>query len=378
MNNMYKNIKCFLRDKLELSHGKNSSNYPMEGIRGVAVLLVFFVHYSSLSQSLLAENSVTLKINTFIHTLGNTGVDLFFVLSGFLIYGSIISKVSFEFFVYIKRRIMRIYPPFLTIFLIYIVLSFLFPSESKLPGGLYEIILYLIQNLLFIQGFFDVDPMITVAWTLSYEFFYYLIIPVIIFTLKLSRWSCDQRIIFWCLLSSFLFLYFFLFEGPVRMLMFVSGILLYEAVKVKKLSYSHGGTTILIISLFFYGCKSFIDIDYVFSIFIQFLSFFAFSLVAFSKHSKCATWLSFLGLRWLGNMSYSYYLMHGLILKICFGVFFKLNFHNLINESVYYWLWLPFFILTVFGSLALYLVVENPFSLAKKIKADIVIFLPQK
>src|SRR5207245_126026 len=62
----------------------------MEGTRGVAVLLVFCVHYNALFQGYLASGSWPLAVSRYIGTAGHAGVDLFFVLSGFLIYGATI------------------------------------------------------------------------------------------------------------------------------------------------------------------------------------------------------------------------------------------------------------------------------------------------
>jgi hypothetical protein len=59
----------------------------MEGLRGIAVFLVFLVHY--VSQVSPWTPSDVRVIGAAIHTIGATGVDLFFVLSGsyYLIHG---------------------------------------------------------------------------------------------------------------------------------------------------------------------------------------------------------------------------------------------------------------------------------------------------
>ena len=57
----------------------------MEGLRGLAVILVFFVHYHALFAGSLDVNSISFNISKFLEVNGNSGVDLFFVLSGFLV-----------------------------------------------------------------------------------------------------------------------------------------------------------------------------------------------------------------------------------------------------------------------------------------------------
>jgi exopolysaccharide production protein ExoZ len=59
---------------------------PMEGLRGIAVLLVFFVHADTLFSPLLDPGSIGRRVSWFLSINGHSGVDMFFVLSGYLIY----------------------------------------------------------------------------------------------------------------------------------------------------------------------------------------------------------------------------------------------------------------------------------------------------
>src|ERR1041385_7793178 len=104
---------------------------PMEGLRGLAVLLVFFVHFHALFGG-YAENILILRTAShFLGVVGNAGVDLFFVLSGYLIYGALLrNRTSIVKFLW--RRVERIYPTFLAVFVLYLGLSALFPDASKL------------------------------------------------------------------------------------------------------------------------------------------------------------------------------------------------------------------------------------------------------
>ncbi|RYE73175.1 MAG: acyltransferase, partial [Oxalobacteraceae bacterium] len=145
--------------KFEFSRKVAGNNLlSMEGMRGFAVFLVFLVHYAS-----LADPAGAVWISKPMHRMGNAGVDLFFVLSGFLIYGSLVSREQ-PFLTYMGRRIQRIYPTFLAILATYCVLSVVFPAQSKIPqeGAFW----YLLQNLLLLPGMLPIEPMITVAWSL--------------------------------------------------------------------------------------------------------------------------------------------------------------------------------------------------------------------
>jgi peptidoglycan/LPS O-acetylase OafA/YrhL len=75
----------------------------LDGLRGVAILLVFFFHY-------LPRNSHSPL--SWLASLGWSGVDLFFVLSGFLITGILYdTRGSCNFFkVFYARRALRLFP----------------------------------------------------------------------------------------------------------------------------------------------------------------------------------------------------------------------------------------------------------------------------
>ena len=72
----------WIAQKFELSREINNSNVrPMEGLRGFAVFLVFLVHFESLVQPWISQKDQLFFLLTYLHSLGNSGVDLFFVES---------------------------------------------------------------------------------------------------------------------------------------------------------------------------------------------------------------------------------------------------------------------------------------------------------
>jgi len=134
----------WLAQWFELSRGEDGHNVrTMEGLRDLAIFLVFLVQYATLIAPWVSETSILLALSEAIHDIGNTGVDLFFVLSGYLIYGSLISREQ-TFGHFMARRIRRIYPAFLVVFATYIVLSFIFVAESKIPSDPFRGALYLL------------------------------------------------------------------------------------------------------------------------------------------------------------------------------------------------------------------------------------------
>jgi peptidoglycan/LPS O-acetylase OafA/YrhL len=88
----------------------------LDGLRGVAILSVIIFHVlNTAPHSSLLENVITHTAN-----IGWVGVDLFFVLSGFLITGILIDERSSQryFRTFFSRRALRIVPVY-AVFLLF-------------------------------------------------------------------------------------------------------------------------------------------------------------------------------------------------------------------------------------------------------------------
>ena len=341
----------------------------MEGLRGFAVFLVFLVHFSTLIEPWLSAHPELLLFSNALHAIGNSGVDLFFVLSGYLIFDSLISRRQ-QFSKFITRRIYRIYPAFLTVFIIYAVLSFIFPNESKFPSSAFAGIIYTAQNILLLPGLFPITPVITVAWSLSYEMFYYLTIPGVIALFALRERSPRWRAAFFVCVATAASLFCALYGGPIRLIMFISGILLFEAMDRAAVPTPSSTQGVLALSIGLLSALIPVDgnADYTLKVWVLFIAFFIVCLSCF-RHDA-GGWLPrafcWTPLRWLGNMSYSYYLLHGLVLKAGFLVLSKLL-PGSDGAAWLFWVLLPvMFVLTLIPTSALFLLIERPFSLAPR------------
>ena len=361
-------MREWLTERFELTRGDRGQNVQtMEGLRGVAVILVFLVHYVSVWEPWLIPGSVTAVLADQMLTMGQAGVDLFFVLSGYLIYGSLIERAQ-PLGRFLLRRIQRIYPTFLVMFALYLVLSFLLHDVSRLPDMGHGRVLFLIENVLLLPGLFIHEiPLLSVAWTLSYEMFYYLLIPLIIGALGLRRRSVWFRCLIFAAPALMLIADGWIFKGPLRLIMFIAGVLLYELLKTPLVlprpssfvGAVFGICAVLGLILPFSGAGA-----YVAKIVGLFFGFFMLCLVCFRNPEG---WLgrlfSALPIRWLGNMSYSYYLMHSLALRAVFLVLPQV----LSLRPQGSWLFLGMlpmvFALTVLPAAALFLAVERPVSL---------------
>ncbi|HHV6333660.1 TPA: acyltransferase family protein [Haemophilus influenzae] len=145
----------------------------IDGLRAIAVISVIIYH--------LNENWLS---------GGFLGVDIFFVISGFLITGIIITEIqqnSFSFKQFYTRRIKRIYPAFITAMaLVSFIASviFIYNDFNKLRKTIELAIAFLSNFYLGLtQGYFDLsaneNPVLHI-WSLAVEEQYYLIFPLIL------------------------------------------------------------------------------------------------------------------------------------------------------------------------------------------------------
>ncbi|HWG57749.1 MAG TPA: acyltransferase [Candidatus Acidoferrales bacterium] len=359
-------------------------------MRGFAVLLVFFVHYDALYGVYLRVGSPLYEMSRFLGDIGNTGVDLFFVLSGYLIYGVVLRKKT-PYGKFMRRRFERIYPTFLAVLLVYLLLCAVIPSENKIHGSFISAAAYLAANILLLPGIFHITPIVTVAWSLSYEFFFYFSIPLVVWVTRMGTWPRWSRVIFFATLWAAYLLYAFsAHHSEVRLLMFVAGILLYEAMDSNwtKAKLSRKGELLAItaflaglVFIFLYDAKtdwlSFLPGAHAgrtilpgvsgfqgpYKVVVLSITCLFLALYSFQFDGVLKAVFSWKPLRYLGNMSYSYYLIHGLALHAVAVVVARLTF-SAKEGAIAYLIFLPIgFAFTWVVSTGLFLLIEKPISL---------------
>ena len=149
--------------------------------------------------------------------------------------------------------------------------------------------------------------------------------------------------------------------------MFVSGILLYESMNLWSVRTPSGFFGLMALALGLLATLLPLEgsSGSALKTSIRFASFWLLCLACFRNPlGWLAAAFSWKPGRWLGNMSYSYYLLHGLVLKGCFlalAVVLPIRHYDL----WLFWALLPaMFGVTLIPTAALFLVVERPFSLA--------------
>jgi peptidoglycan/LPS O-acetylase OafA/YrhL len=173
----------------------------LDGLRGIAIGMVLFCHYFQLS--LVGRHGTLLAYLNGVTSLTWSGVDLFFVLSGFLIGGILLdARNSVNYFqVFYTRRFFRIMPIYAVILLA--VPAFLWLTRSTgnnfswLFGDLRPWFSYatFTQNFWMVQAASQGGNWLAPTWSLAVEEQFYLTLPLLV------RFLPGRRLIVFLLLG---------------------------------------------------------------------------------------------------------------------------------------------------------------------------------
>jgi peptidoglycan/LPS O-acetylase OafA/YrhL len=166
--------------------GEPARNEALDGLRGFAILAVVGFHAMFLDPTLLGgARPATTDFYPSLALLGWCGVDVFFVLSGFLITGILVrSKGAPGYFRnFYARRALRIFP------LYYLVVGLLLfglgrPATTAAEKASYLLYYQNVRYALVGEGTFD--PARLVTWSLAIEEQFYLVWPTVV-------WLCSRR-----------------------------------------------------------------------------------------------------------------------------------------------------------------------------------------
>ena len=193
-----------------------SANQRLKGLdalRGLAALSVVWFHITHGGQLLVASSLFPLAWATWLGNVGHQGVNLFFIISGFVIPWSLRSQYAgadpvsslniSDFSRFFFRRFLRLQPPFFVACLLALVLNSL---SSVAPGfhgspvpGLSESLLALTRDNLFISSLVGSSWILVVGWTLALELQFYVtagLIEPLLSPSRNCRWPYATRVCF--------------------------------------------------------------------------------------------------------------------------------------------------------------------------------------
>jgi len=164
----------------------------LDTLRGVAIIVVFFLHATggyvfpaipTKGIFLDFSESAIYYFASFIFRLGEMGVAIFFVISGFCIHLSHSKNISWR--AYFIRRFFRIYPPYLIALFFF---SFIFPwskIDLNVPEQTKDFLVHLFLLNNFLPGL-NINPSF---WSVAAEAQLYLLYPLVLFFTQKIQWE---------------------------------------------------------------------------------------------------------------------------------------------------------------------------------------------
>ncbi|MDX2039963.1 MAG: acyltransferase [Acidobacteriota bacterium] len=156
----------------------------LDGLRGIAILMVLWLH--TFQSGAPVSNSLT-RFLARTASLGQLGVDLFFVLSGFLITRILLSaKGSPDYFRnFYVRRVLRIFPLYYGFLLLYFVIVPSLNGQPIAPASSQLWFWSYLPNVAFTFGYKVHGPVH--FWSLAVEEHFYLLWPFFVHYLNLRH-----------------------------------------------------------------------------------------------------------------------------------------------------------------------------------------------
>lgn len=299
----------------------------LDGLRGIAILMVMMAHFFNVDEAqLLIHYPFLGPFLTKISMFGTKGVELFFILSGYLITRILIHSADSQnyFKSFFIRRILRIFPLY---YLILLISFFIIPFFSSIPTDAEPIfkeqwkLWSYVSNVHFFHFVeWDTPNFVNFGhfWTLSVEEHFYLLWPFLIFFIPihtLAKWMWG---IFFISLISWLLASLHPFFGWTTLTqsgsLVLGGIIAYYEFSnqnyLLKLTAWLKSNLFLLIVIFLIAIFIPRSLGFFRDFFIHILALIGFSAVLIlSLHQKSkiltAQWLIF-----IGKISYGIYIFH--------------------------------------------------------------------
>lgn len=328
----------------------------LHGLRGVAAFMVFIAHCVGGYALNLCDDCNYKPALSVINNIGTFGVEIFFILSGYVITAASLRTGPKLFFI---RRFWRLYPILLLFTILFFIGNFylgLEPEKNRWD--------YLLYNLTFTNLLFDTPALTPNAWTITYEVMFYLLTYGLVYSFIGSR-NLLSGILF-----SLLALLFFI-KYPIS-IYFVLGVLTYfinvkysgtvKSSSRKNIFLAEGLSAVLILVL------SSFEVTYRWSwllshptAFILMIAVFIYINCLLSGKSLSGKWLEKKWILYLGTISYSLYLAHPYSYLLTRSILLKLENISGMDLFTSIWVFLSFaLVATLSVSVIVHKLVEAP------------------
>jgi peptidoglycan/LPS O-acetylase OafA/YrhL len=322
----------------------------LDSLRGIAALMVAVMHlWEFLKVRYVAETTTIISkiINLVILdclNFGKLGIVIFFMISGYVIPFSLKNKNVKKFIV---TRFFRLYPAYWFSLLLYVIV-----------GGTIHSIYVLVANITMFHKFAGIPDLVGVYWTLQIELSFYILCCFLFYKKILFRERTISTMIYGILIMALIMSYFrYVMEIKFPVTLLLGLVLMFLGMQWRIASESSNYKFIkrnvcffiltLIPVCFLAYNKDFGYNEKWYKYFVSYLL----GLVMFRLFSKFR--IKSNALNFLGNISYSVYLLHpaSLVLLTTITSIYTLSFYQYISF---------FFISMFLFSLSSYYIIEKP------------------
>jgi len=320
----------------------------LRGLASVLVMLFHFFNYKIVDQNNSYSYFLDINFINEITSFGFLGVQIFFVISGFIIPFSLYQQdfKIFSFPKFLLKRILRIDPPYIVSIIGVLVLAFFSSKSSFYKGTEFKFdLVQILSHFGYFNSFINKPYLNNVYWTLALEFQYYILISLIFPLLINKNFYVRNITLFLLNLSIFIPTNESIFNYVTFFAIGISGFLLYKNV----------------------FCLN----EFIFSTFISviltiyFFKWFYIAVALITLLIILKSNMSFKIGNFFGKISYSLYLFHTIIgwklINLSSRFFTSTESRIVIMIAI--------ILLTILFSYISYLILEKPFiKLSKKIK----------
>jgi peptidoglycan/LPS O-acetylase OafA/YrhL len=288
--------------KAEAGQRFRGFNVAAHGLRGLASVMVLLAHIlGGTARHIYPHEAAYVRAVEHPWYFGTFSVEIFFVISGFVILPSALKYDGGEFAL---RRFLRIYPLFFTLSILFVLLNF---ATNAYPG--INNARSIVSGLLFINLFTGTEQLTPNAWSLSFEACFYVLTGlIVVFAVrKRSVWLGGLAIVLaLAFLVAFPITIFFLIGIAMR---------LWAPILSVATARSRAVELAGLLGLIFFASRTHFD----YTLWSQFatwivpgilVSISVYFFTALMKDSLTARALNGRAFRYLGDVSYSLYLVH--------------------------------------------------------------------
>ena len=298
-----------------LEHSGQGRYTSVDGLRGYLAFGVF-IHHTAITWAFLHTGLFEVPSSKFYAQIGLASVALFFMITAFLFWGRLVEKGrQYDWLSFAVSRVFRLYPLYLPLLLL-VIGSVFYMQDWTLKDTPQAVASQILAWLVFDRPDINQYPQTgglisNVTWTLAYEVFFYMALPLfgMVFLYR-SNW----RQVVLCLVVIYALYQVVGWEHSLKkhiLMSFLGGVAAAYWVRTPRLAAWSRTPAAGIVALVLLAIVLTL-LRKSFAFFPLLLLTLVFSIIA-SGHTLFGA-LALRSIRWMGEISYSTYLLHGFLI----------------------------------------------------------------